>query len=244
MKVIITMAGDSTRFKNAGVDKDKYRVQVRDRTMFEWAMQSLSAFFDEKFVFVTREHHDAVSFVNERCTDLGVESYEIVELKNRTSGQAATALAADQYVNSNDSVIIYNIDTYVEEGNLTPESLEGDGCIPVFEAEGDNWSFAKVDTDGNVIEVSEKEPISNLASLGLYHFYKWEYFVDAFQRAAGDVESQYGERYIAPLYNTLLNDGHRVTVTQIPAEKVHILGTPSEVEVFDENFMQRYGLNY
>lgn len=68
----------------------------------------------------------------------------------------------------------------------------------MFEAEGDSWSFVRVDDAGNAVAVSEKEPISNLASLGLYHFDEWGHFVDAFEREATDVESRYGERYIAP----------------------------------------------
>jgi dTDP-glucose pyrophosphorylase len=243
MKVLITMAGDSTRFKEAGVHEEKYRLQVRDRTMFEWAMQSLEAFFDQEFVFVAREEHDAREFIAKQCADLGIDAYHVVELDERTSGQAATALAAAEHIDSTDAVEIYNIDTYVEEGNLTPEGLRGDGCIPVFEASGDSWSFAKVDDARNVTAVSEKEPISNLASLGLYHFDEWQYFVDAFERAASDVESEYGERYIAPLYNALIEDDHQVTVDRVSADDVHILGTPSDVAEFDEEFASRHGLD-
>lgn len=243
MKVIITMAGDGTRFKNAGIRKEKYRLQVQNRTMFEWAMRSLKQFFDEEFIFVIREDHNAREFVSDRCADLGIEKYNIVELKERTSGQATTALAADKYVKSTDSVAIYNIDTYVEEGNLSPSDLRGDGCIPVFGAEGDSWSFAKVDNDGNVTAVSEKEPISDLASLGLYHFDEWKYFVKAFDIAASGVESEYGERYIAPLYNELIDRGHRVTVDRVPAEDVHILGTPADVIEFDDGFADRHCLD-
>ena len=42
-----------------------------------------------------------------------------------------------------------------------------------------------------------------------------------------------GERYIAPLYNYLVQEKHgEVYISDIPAACVHVLGTPEEVEAF------------
>lgn len=243
MKVVVTMAGEGSRFKDAGVDEEKYRLVVRDRTMFEWAMTSLSAFFDEEFVFVTRESHHAVPFLDEQCESIGIDRFEVVELDYLTSGQATTAIEAGQCVDDDDAVAIYNIDTYVEEGYLSPEALTGDGCIPVFGADGGSWSFVALDEDGTVVEVAEKEPISTLASLGLYYFERWADFRTAFEAAGDRVEDDYGERYVAPMYNNLIDRGLNVTVSRIPRTAVHILGTPADVRAFDPGFDARYGLD-
>lgn len=242
MKVVITMAGEGSRFKNAGVDEEKYRLVVRDRTMFEWAMRSLSAFFDEEFVFVTRKSHDAGPFLSAKCESLGIERYETVELDHLTSGQATTAIEAGRCVDDDDAVAVYNIDTYVEEGYLTPAELTGDGCIPVFEADSGSWSFVALNDEGSVVEVAEKEPISSLASLGLYHFARWADFQTAFEAAGDRVEDDYGERYIAPMYNNLLDRDLNVTMRRVPRSAVHILGTPADVRAFDPAFDARYGL--
>ena len=244
MKVVITMAGEGSRFKRAGVNEEKYRLEVRDRTMFEWSMSSLEAFFDEEFVFVTRASHDASGFVTEKCATLGIDRFEIVELDHLTSGQATTAVEAGSHVDDDDAAVVYNIDTYVEEGHLTPEGLTGDGCIPVFEADGGSWSFVALDDDGLIVEVAEKEPISTLASLGLYHFDRWESFRRAVEAAGDRVEDDYGERYVAPMYNHLIERGLAVTVDRVPRSAVHILGTPDDVRTFDPGFDERYGLDY
>lgn len=240
MKIVITMAGDGTRFKREGIQTEKYRLTVRDQTMFEWAMQSLEAFFAEPFVFVTREEHESAEFIASKCDDLGIETFEIVELAERTSGQATTALAASDFVAPNESVAIYNIDTYVESQHLTPDKLTRDGCVPVFEAASGGWSYCEVGDDGRVTRVSEKEQISKFASLGLYYFDEWRNFEFAFEDRSGDVEDEYGERYIAPLYNSLIDDGKTVTVHSVPRSAVHVLGTPAEVCEFDPEFADRY----
>jgi dTDP-glucose pyrophosphorylase len=241
MKIIITMAGEGSRFKQAGIELEKFRLNLKDRTMFEFAMESLSAFFDHEFVFVTREGHDASEFVAEKCTALGINDFEIVEISELTSGQATTALAASPHVDDDDAIAIYNIDTYVEEG-LSPDVLTGDGCIPVFEAEGEHWSFAAVDENDHVTEVAEKKRISDLASLGLYYFDRWETFESAYEARGDAVEQEYGERYIAPLYNYLIETGNEVHIHRVDADAIHILGTPAEVREFDPKFAERYDL--
>lgn len=243
MKVIVTMAGDGTRFKQQGVDPEKYRLQVRGQTMFEYAMQSLEPFFDSRFIFVTRESHKARNFVNEKCEEIGIMDREVVELKSGTSGQATTALKAGDLIEESDAIAIYNIDTYVEPGHLTPDALNGDGCIPVFKAVDEGWSFCKLDAERKVTKVSEKEVISEYATLGLYYFNEWRLFEQAFEERSEAVESEYGERYIAPLYNWLIDRGYDVTAHVVPKNVIHVLGTPDEVSEFDSTFADRYELN-
>lgn len=44
MKVIISMAGNGSRFKQAGINEEKYKLQIKEQTMFEYALESLRAF--------------------------------------------------------------------------------------------------------------------------------------------------------------------------------------------------------
>ena len=44
MNIVITMAGSGSRFKKAGYAQPKYMIKVKGRTLFEWSMESLSAF--------------------------------------------------------------------------------------------------------------------------------------------------------------------------------------------------------
>ena len=40
------------------------------------------------------------------------------------------------------------------------------------------------------------------------------------------------EKYIAPLYNFMIEKGMTVTISIVDAGKVHVLGTPEELQVF------------
>lgn len=41
-----------------------------------------------------------------------------------------------------------------------------------------------------------------------------------------------GEKYVAPLYDYLLTRGGRIYISDIEPQKVHVLGTPEELEAF------------
>jgi len=40
------------------------------------------------------------------------------------------------------------------------------------------------------------------------------------------------EKYIAPLYNYMIEKGMDVTISIVDSDKVHVLGTPEELQIF------------
>jgi dTDP-glucose pyrophosphorylase len=236
VKVLVTMAGKGSRFRDVGVTVPKHEISVRDKPMFDWALRSLSDFFDEDFIFVTQSEHAATEFLSKACDRLGIDSYREVVLDNYTNGQATTATAASDLIAPHDSVVIYNIDTYIEQGELSPREITGDGYIPVFETSGERWSFIREDEEGHAIEVSEKEKISDNATAGFYYFDQWSYLKDAYEARAERVADKYGETYVAPLYNHLIRTGKTVVTKHIDGDAVHVLGTPTDLYEFDPEF--------
>ncbi|WP_251923219.1 sugar phosphate nucleotidyltransferase [Salinibacter ruber] len=242
MKVIITMAGAGSRFKEVGIQEEKYKLKVKERTMFDYAMESLRPFFGHTFIFIARKDDCTNKFISSHCERLGIESFETVEISQLTAGQADTAREAADYIDGGESILIYNVDTYIEEGYISQGIFKGDGCIPVFKTDGGSWSYVEIDESEEVTEVREKEPISNLASIGLYYFKNFDLFGEVLSESGDEVGAKYGEKYIAPLYNSLIKDGYSVRIHRVPESAVHILGTPSDVARFDPNFRDRHGL--
>jgi NDP-sugar pyrophosphorylase family protein len=240
MKVIITMAGDGTRFKKQGFEKPKYMIKAKGRTLFEWSISSLQNFFDNEFVFITRSGNESVNFIQQKCDVLGINKVQIVELDQLTAGQAATVMKARILVSNNDEIMIYNIDTYVEPEALNPSDIQGDGWVPSFPAEGSHWSFVRTSdnalTSGKsarVVEIAEKKRISNLANIGLYYFSSMRLFEECYRK---HLFHHVKEHYIAPVYSEILKSDAGVYTYLIDESKIHALGTPEEVLVFDPDF--------
>ena len=230
------MAGEGRRFKQIGIIKPKHMIEVKGKTLFEWSMHSLKNFYDKNFIFITSKSHNSTDFIKEKCRSLGIKDYTIKVINYMTKGQAETALITEENIADIDKdIIIYNIDTYVEPNQLKPEHIKGDGWIPAFEAEGDRWSFVKIDTDFRVTDITEKIRISNLGTIGLYYFKSFKLFKMLYYKFSFDNKT---ERYIAPLYGGMIKDPALSIYSQIVDKKaVHVLGTPEDIKQFDSKFM-------
>ena len=47
MNIVVTMSGEGRRFKDIGFDIPKHEIEVKGKTLFEWAILSLTNFFDQ-----------------------------------------------------------------------------------------------------------------------------------------------------------------------------------------------------
>ena len=115
------------------------------------------------------------------------------------------------------------------------EDISGDGHIPCFHADGDHWSFAKLDENGRVTEVREKVRISDNCTLGAYYFSSAGLYQQMYKEYYADSSRmERNEKYIAPIYNYMIEKGLPVTISIVDSERVHVLGTPEELQVFLE----------
>jgi dTDP-glucose pyrophosphorylase len=108
-----------------------------------------------------------------------------------------------------------------------------DGGILVFESTHPKWSFAKIDDSGYVTEVAEKNPISNLATVG---FYYWKMGSDFVKYAEQMIEKDIRvnkEFYVCPVFNQAIQDNKKIKTFSV--EKMWGLGTPEDLEKFLKN---------
>ncbi len=235
MQIIITMAGLGTRFKKAGYDCPKYMIEAKDKTLFEWSMDSLLDYNSHvsKYIFVVRAEDNSSEFIKQKCKKYNINDVKIVELSHTTDGQATTCKLALPYCDMKESIMVYNIDTYVEPYEMKYKDINGDGHIPCFHAPGTHWSFARLDESGKVVEVREKVRISDNCTLGAYYFSSAGLYSDLYDEFYSDNSRiEKNEKYIAPLYNFMIEKKMSVTISIIDAEKVHVLGTPEELKDF------------
>lgn len=238
MNVIITMAGEGRRFREEGITTPKPMIEVRGKSLFEWAVGSLQNFYDQPFFFISQQNLYAASFIQEKARSLGISSVSIKEITGLTRGQAETVLAAEDMVpNQENPILIYNIDTFVEPEYIKREDIHGSGWIPAFRAEGDHWSFVSLDERSRVVDITEKVRISQYATIGLYYFSSFSLYRSLYEKYPFESNK---ERYVAPLYRLMLPDPNLQIYSHIiPEEAVHVLGTPEEVRRFDPEWNPR-----
>lgn len=230
MYIIITMAGAGSRFRKDGYDIPKYMIKAKGKTLFEWSISSLKNFRENDFIFITRKEHESRSFIEDKCRNIGINKIDIIEIDYLTKGQAETALLAknaikDEYL----PILIYNIDTHVEESELKPSMIKGEGWIPSFKVEGERWSFVEFDNNLKVNKITEKVRISEYGTVGLYYFSSFNIFESYYKE---HIFLKNKEHYIAPIYQILIDDDKEVYTHILDEDRVHVLGTPEDLEIF------------
>lgn len=234
MNIVMPMAGRGARFKEIGIDIPKPLIPVMGKPMYSWAMESLPLKLAKRVIFVClAEHLDGWGLREDIGSRYGWLNPEVVPLSAVTEGQACTVLSAREFINNEDPLLIYNADTSCRTDlertlPLLPPSVAG--LLGVFHAEGERWSFARVDEEGRVVETAEKRRISPWATTGLYYFKSGAEFV---RNAESMIERQdrvNGEFYIAPVYNYLIASLLDVRINV--AEEVGVMGTPEDLDRF------------
>ena len=234
------MGGLGSRFRKAGYTVPKYMIEAKGKTLFEWSMISLDGYKKDvnQYIFIAMKEEgiDIEGFIKGKCQELEIVNYHLILLDYLTDGQATTATLAEKYWNQEHALLIYNIDTYVEPGQMNSEELKGDGFIPCFKAEGDHWSFVRLDDQGRVVEIKEKQRISDHCTLGAYYFKTCGLYKKLYDEYYSEEKNLVkGEKYVAPLYDYLLSKGGEIYISDIAPERVHVLGTPEELEYFLEH---------
>jgi hypothetical protein len=234
--IVIPMAGQSRRFLEAGYARPKYELPLQGESLFACCVRSFERYFgSERFLFIVRGGLGADAFVAAECERLGVDDFLTVTLDAPTRGQAETVLLGLQEAggSGNDSMLVFNIDTIRPGYVFPPAAVGSDGYLEVVRAPGDHWSFVRPASsfERRVAQTTEKHRISDLCCTGLYYFARTADFDYACETALCEIDpylERWGELYVAPLYNILIEAGRRIVYDEAPASRVHFAGTPAE----------------
>jgi len=229
--LIMPMAGEGSRFREQGYTVPKPLIDVRGKPMFVRAVESVDLEFDNH-IFITRKEHNIAD---------GIRDYyphaHVVELDALTQGAACSVLTADPYMNSEDAMFVTNCDQFIDwDSSLFTEQMHNDGVIMTFECpERDpKWSYAKLNNKGFVSEVAEKNPISDIATVGIYYWRRGSDYVKYAEQMINNNIRVNNEFYVCPVFNEAIGDNKKIKIYNI--DKMWGLGTPEDLKYFIENY--------
>jgi len=236
LNIVIPMAGAGSRFAKAGFKDPKPLIPVHNIPMIQLIIENLRPDEPHRFIFICQREHIHSYGLNEKLNEWA-PGCEIVEIDGLTAGAACTVLAASEFINNDCALMIANSDQYVDLdinsylNNFLVKDI--DGLIMTMRADDPKWSFVGLDGD-LVTRVVEKEVISNEATVGIYNFRHGSSFVKAAEAMINLDQRVNGEFYVAPTYNSLINDGHKIGIYNIGKEGdgMYGLGIPVDLEHF------------
>ncbi|MDP3940682.1 MAG: glycosyltransferase family 2 protein [bacterium] len=238
MTILFLLAGRASRFKEAGYTSPKSLIKAKGKYMIEWACDSLGFIQKKKFIFVCLREHEKMHHITSVLKSIYGDTATVLLTDGVTDGAAVSALLAKEHIQTDEELIISNADQYFKskafEEELRKKKKEYSGLIPVFEATHSRWSFAKLNEKGYVVEVAEKVPISNHATVGVYYFRHGKDFVWAAQEMIRKDIRRNNEFYVCPVFNELLGRGDKIKA--VSADFMWSMGTPEDVLYFEKYF--------
>ncbi len=234
LNVLIPMAGAGSRFEKAGYTFPKPLIEVNKKPMIQVVVENLN--IDANYIFVVQKSHRE-KYNLDALLNLIVPNCKIVEVDGLTEGAACTALVAKDFINTGAPLFFANSDQFVEwdsnEFMYKMNESQADGGIVTFNSTHPKWSFVKINEFGKVIEVAEKNPISNIATVGYYY---WKHGSDFVKYAERMIEKNIrvnNEYYVCPVFNQAIEDGKDIKIHTV--DGMWGLGTPEDLEFYIKN---------
>jgi HAD superfamily hydrolase (TIGR01509 family) len=234
LNVLIPMAGAGSRFQSAGYTFPKPLIDVENKPMIQVVVDNLN--IDATFIYVVQKEHRA-KYNLDTLLNLITPNCKIVEVDGITEGAACTTLLAKEFIDNDSPLVMANSDQFLEwdSNEFMYKMIEQnvDGGIVSFQATHPKWSFAKIDEHGYVTEVAEKNPISDIATVGVYYWKRGSDYVKYVEQMIGKNIRVNNEFYVCPVFNEAIGDDKKIKTFHI--EKMWGLGTPEDLKYYLEN---------
>jgi len=210
--------------------------------LIEKIFSSCKSIEDAKYV-VTLKTDDIKKYHLDNIVSILQKDAKIVEIPTDTNGAACTALLAITHIDTPEDLLIINCNEILDENfsdiidNFKERNL--DAGIVTFSSVHPRYSYVRTDSNGYVIEASEKNPISRQATVGFYWFAHGNNFISATKdmiRKDASVNSLF---YICPSLNELILKQARIGTYSIAPSKYHPLKNERQRNLFESSTESR-----
>ena len=226
MNIVVPMAGLGTRFSSSGFSLPKPLIPIQGKPMIQRAVDSIGQ--AGNYVFIIQN--------NPKINDVLKSMYPasaIIQIDYVTDGPASTCLLAKKYINNDEPLLIFNCDQIMwwdaAAFSMYLESCDYDGVVVTYTESTPKNSYAKLNRNGRVVKVVEKEVISNVSLNGIHFWKRGHDFISSAESMISQNEKYNNEFYVGPTYNGLIKEGKKIGIYHIPNEQHHAVGTPEDL---------------
>lgn len=143
----------------------------------------------------------------------------IVSVRSSTKGSGCTALLSAAPLDPDGELLIVSANELVDM-DLRPvvedfRRRNLDAGTITFHSLHPRYSYVRCDGDGLVVEAAQQEPISDIATAGIFWFARVSDFVEAAKKMISKHADVNGNFYLAPTLNELILAGRKIGTFQI-----------------------------
>lgn len=246
MNIIIPIGGIGDRFLKDQYLLPKPLIRALGKPILFWNLESLNISKEDKIFIVYRKEFNSYNFCDIIKNKFYKYNFIFIEIDNITRGAAETVLCALNQMKYNDlkkTTLVLDSDNFYGDDILTVCKKSIDNIIFYKKNYEKNeiYSYIKLDKGNNVIDIIEKEKISDNICVGAYCFSNGKLLKETIKYALKNDKKQKNEFYISGLYKILLEKKIKVLSNEI--QQFYCLGTPNQLKSFSSllnNDTQKY----
>jgi capsule biosynthesis phosphatase len=236
MIIIIPLGGIGERFKKNGYNKPKALIKVLGKPILYYLLDNLNL---KDVEFVCIPYNIEYSFYNFEETlmfNYPNIMFKFIKLEHNTEGAAETInIALKNIGNIDKPVLCLDGDNF-----YTTDIIKlWDSKNRIFSFEDLNnaniYSYVNVE-ENRVIDIVEKEKISNNACTGAYGFSSSKQLLKYTSIILDNKIKQKGEYYTSTIIREMIKDGAMFDNLNININNYHCLGTPIQLRYFCNNY--------
>lgn len=229
MKTIILAAGIGERFSQQGYPNPKPATMVNGKPMLVRVVESLGCSSDVSVV-LNRIHRGWR--IGDLLAAAGMGWIECIELSHTTRGPAETLLFALDGIGDDENVLVIDCDVMHPSFIYKESSNSQEGIVFCFRDVGQTpiFSYVSCKDDGHILDIAEKQKISDQACSGAYYFPNAKALSEACRAVIRAGEFSQGEFYLSNVIAHLLRTGAFFRArTYSP---YNCMGTPEQLQDF------------
>jgi len=245
MIIIIPIGGIGQRFKENGYEKPKALINIYGKPIISYLLDNLNTDnIDYIFIPYNKEYKKY------RFEDLLIKNYSKINfrffcLENNTRGAAETINIGINNLNEERDIPVLCLDS---DNFYTCDIISqwnGENCVFSFEDENQNpiYSYVKMNENNEIIDIKEKDKISNNACTGAYGFRSINDLKKYTSKIIEENITQKLEFYTSGVIKEMISEGQTFKNQTILRSSFICLGTPLQLKFFYNNYPRKNSFN-
>jgi capsule biosynthesis phosphatase len=239
MNIIIPICGEGKRFYEENYDSPKPLIRALGKQIIFWNLQNIITNIGDTIFIIYRKEFEIYNFESIINNEFQEYNFKFIQVENNTRGAAETVLCAidimDDLELERQTLILDSDNIYQKDivsitrdigGNLIFFTIDSND-LPIF-------SYIKISDNSNVIDIKEKEKISDMACIGAYAFKNSKILREYVIELIKSGETQKKEYYISSVYKSMLENGEIIKSKE--STDFDCLGTPGQLKSFSSSF--------
>ena len=235
MIVLIPLGGIGNRFKKENYTKPKALIDILGKPILYYLIENLNR--DIKLLYIPyNKEYEKHNFENLLTRDFPHIQFKFLKLEKNTLGAAHTINIALNNLDIKDMPILcLDSDAFYTVDIVKLWNSENKIFNFIDTQENPIFSYIKLNKEKYIIDIKEKEKISDLACSGAYGFNSYKQLLKYTRKILDNNIRQKDEFYTSGVIYQMIQDKIKFKNQDINLNNFFSIGTPIQVEQFIEN---------